>query len=196
MKKCRLTISLFALIFSVTGCSQISDNDKIEAKNIYTNCSPVVETWLKELDKNGYSYLNKLKLSDLAKTEMTEKFDAELQTIIINDEKIFGRVEERKFIGAHFWLHDRLLTYIPVFDDRLGRMGKAEAKDGFYQIEPRYMGLQKSSDMFKTFPKGDYIILMYDAVPRNKAKAEEMIILGRDSKNTQQVVSYEIADDI
>ena len=196
MKKCRLTISLIALIFSVTGCSHISENDKIEAKNIYTICSPLAETWLKELDKNGYTYLNTLKLSDLAKTEMTEKIDAELQTIINNDEKIFGSVEERKFIGTHFWLHDRLLTFIPVFDKRLSRMGKAEAKDGFYKIEPRYMGLQKSSDLFKSFPKGDYIILMYDVVPRNKAKAEEMIILGRDSKNSWQVVSYEIADDI
>lgn len=196
MKKCRLTISLFALMFSITGCSQITDNDKIEAKEIYTNCSPVAETWLKELDLNGYSYLNNLKLSDLAKTKMTEKDEAELQNIITNDEKAFGGVRERKFIGAHFWLHERLLTYIPVFDNRLGRMGKTEAKDGFYQIKPRYMGLQKSSDMFKTFPKGDFIILMYDAVPRNKAKAEEMIILGRDSKNSWQVVSYEIADDI
>jgi hypothetical protein len=196
MKKCRLTISLFALIFSVTGCSHISDNDKIEAKNIYTDCSPVAETWLKELDKNGYSYLNNLKLSDLVKTKMTEKDEAELQNIITNAEKVFGGVRERKFIGAHFRLNGKMLTYLPVFNKRLARMGKAEANDGFYQIEGSYFGLQKSSDMFKTFPKGDFIILMYDAVPRNKAKAEEMIILWRDSKNSWQVVSYKIADDI
>jgi hypothetical protein len=60
MKKCSLLISLFALFFSFTGSSQSSDNDKIEAKNIYTICSPVAELWLKELDKTGYSYLNKL----------------------------------------------------------------------------------------------------------------------------------------
>lgn len=196
MKKCSLIISLFALIFSFSGCYQISDNDKIEAKNIYTKCRPVAETWLKELDSSGYSYLNKLKLSDLAKTKMTEKDETELQDMITNDEKTFGGVQERKFIGAHFWLHERVLTYIPVFSQRLARMEKAEAKDGFYQIEPRYMGLQKSSDMFKTFPKGDFIILMYDAVPKNKPKADEMIILWKDSKDDWQVVSYEIADDI
>lgn len=196
MKKCSLLISLFALFFSFTGSSQSSDNDKTEAKNIYTICSPVAKLWLKELDKSGYSYLNKLKLSDLAKTQMTEKLEAELQNIIINNEKAFGGVLERKFIGAHIWLHDSLLTYIPVFDKRLAMMGKSEAPDGFYNIEPRYMGLQKSSDMFKSFPQGDYIILMYEAVPKNKPKAEEMIILWRDSKDVWQVVSYEIGDDI
>jgi hypothetical protein len=196
MGKCSLLISLFALMFSITGCSQITDNDKIEAKEIYTICSRVAETWLKELDSNGYSYLNNLKLSDLVKTKMTEKDEAELQNIITNAEKVFGGVRERKFIGAHFWLNGKMLTYLPVFNKRLARMGKAEANDGFYQIEGSYFGLQKSSDMFKTFPEGDFIILMYDAVPRNKAKAEEMIILGRDSKNSWQVVSYEIADDI
>jgi len=196
MKKCSLLICLFALFFSFTGSSQSSDNDKIEAKNIYTICSPVAKLWLNELDKSGYSYLNKLKLSDLAKTQMTEKLEAELQNIIINNEKAFGGVLERKFIGAHIWLHDSLLTYIPVFDKRLAMMGKSEAPDGFYNIEPRYMGLQKSSDMFKSFPQGDYIILMYEAVPKNKPKAEEMIILWRDSKDVWQVVSYEIGDDI
>lgn len=196
MKKCSLLISLFALFFSFTGSSQSSDNDKIEAKNTYTICSSVAELWLKELDITGYSYLNKLKLSDLVKTQMTEKLEAELQNIIINNEKAFGGVLERKFIGAHIWLHDSLLTYIPVFDKRLARMGKSEAPDGFYNIEPGYMGLEKSSDMFKSFPKGDYIILMYEAVPKNKPKAEEMIILWRDSKDVWQVVSYEIADDI
>jgi hypothetical protein len=196
MKKCSLLISLFALFFSFTGSSQSSDNDKIEAKNIYTICSPVAELWLKELDKTGYSYLNKLKLSDLVKTHMTEKLEVELQNIIINNEKTFGGVLERKFIGAHIWLHDSLFTYIPVFNKRLASMGKSEAPDGFYNIEPGYMGLQKSSDMFKSFPQGDYIILMYEAVPKNKPRAEEMIILWRDSKDVWQVVSYEIADDI
>jgi hypothetical protein len=196
MKKCSLLISLFALFFSFTGSSQSTDNDKIEAKNIYTICSPVAELWLKELDKTGYSYLNKLKLSDLVKTQMTEKLEAELQNIIINNEKTFGGVLERKFTGAHIWLHDSLLTYIPVFNKRLAWMGKSKAPDGFYNIEPGYMGLEKSSDMFKSFPKGDYIILMYEALPKNKPKAEEMIILWRESKDIWQVVSYEIADDI
>jgi len=191
-----MLISLFALMSSFTGYSQTNDNDKIEAKNIYTICSPVAELWLKELDSTGYSYLNELKLSDLAKTQMTQELEAELQKIILNNEQTFGGVRERKFIGAHFWLHERLLTYFPVFDNRLARMGKAEATDGFYDIEPRYMGLQNSSDMFKSFPKGDYIILMYDATPKNKPKAEEMVILWRDSKDAWQVVSYEIADDI
>lgn len=196
MGKCSLLISLFALMFSITGFSQITDNDKIEAKEIYTICSRVAETWLKELDSNGYSYLNNLKLSDLVKTKMTEKDEAELQNIITNAEKVFGGVRERKFIGAHFWLNGKMLTYLPVFNKRLARMGKAEANDGFYQIEGSYFGLQKSSDMFKTFPEGDFILMMYDAVPKNKPKAQEMITLWRGSKDNWQVVSYEIADDL
>lgn len=196
MKKCSLLISLFALFFSSTGSSQSNGNYKIEAKNIYTICSQVAELWLKELDKTGYSYLNKLKLSDLAKTQMTDKLEAELQNIIINNEKAFGGVLERKFIGAHIWIHDSLLTYIPVFDKRWASLGKSEAPDGFYYIEPSYMGLQKSSDMFKSFPQGDYIILMYEAVPKNKPKAEEMIILWRGSKDFWQVVNYKIVDEI
>jgi hypothetical protein len=58
------------------------------------------------------------------------------------------------------------------------------------------MGLQKSSDMFKSFPSGNYVILMYKSIPTNKQAAEEMVILCQDNIDTWQVVSYKIADDI
>jgi hypothetical protein len=194
MKRRRLIISLFILILLLPNCSQISNKEKNDAINIYTNCSQIAELWLNELDKNGYGYLTKLKLADLLKKEINED---EIKNYIIDYESIFGKVKERKFIGAHFWLDNKLLTYFPNYDKTLlKRIGKVKAKNGFYKIDPKYMGLQKSSDMFKSFPNGNYVILMYKSTPTNKQSAEEMIILWQDNTDTWQVVSYKIADDI
>lgn len=194
MKRIRLIISLFVLILLIPNCSQISNKEKNDVKNVYTNCSQIAELWLNELDKNGYSYLTKLKLADLVKKEINED---EIKNYIIDNESIFGKVKERKFIAAHFWLYNKLLTYFPNYDKTLlKRVGKAEAKNGFYKIDPKYMGLQKSTDMFKSFPNGNYVILMYKSIPTNKQAAEEMIILWQNNIDTWQVVSYKIADDI
>ncbi len=194
MKKCRLIISLFALTYFLTDCSHISNEDKNEAKNIFTTCNPIAELWLKELDKNGYTCLTNLKLPDFLKKELNED---EVIKYSLNIEKIFGRVQERKFIGAHFWLHNKLITYLPDYDKKLmDRMGQKEARDGFYKINPRYMGLKKSADMFQSFPDGNYLILMYKSVPTKKPTAGEMVILWQDSTDTWQVVSYKIADDV
>ena len=150
--------------------------------------------WLKELDKNGYSYLTNLKLADLLKKEINED---EIKNYILNNERIFGKVKERKFIGAHFWLSNKLLTYFPNYDKKvLTRVGKVEAKDGFYKIDPKYMGLENSADMFKSFPNGNYVLLMYKSIPTNKPAAEEMIILWQDSIDSWQVISYKIVDDL
>jgi hypothetical protein len=194
MKRSRLIGSLFALILLLSNCSQISNKEKSDAKNIYTNCSQIAVLWLNELDKNGYSYLTRLKLSDLLKKEINED---EIKNYIINNERIFGKVKERKFIAAHFWLDNKLITYFPNYDETLlKRVGKVEAKDGFYRIDPKNMGLQKSGDMFKSFPDGNYVILMYRSIPTNKMAAEEMVILWQDNIDTWQVVSYKIADEI
>lgn len=194
MKRSRLTLSLFAIILLLPYCSRISNREKNEAMNIYTNCSQIAEVWLNELDKNGYDYLHNLKLSDLLKKEISED---EIKSFILNNERTFGKVKERKFIGAHFWLHKKLLTYLPIYDATLkDRMGLKEARDGFYKINPRYMGLKKSADMFQSFPKGNYLILMYQSIPTNKPTAGEMVIFWQDNNDTWQVVSYKIADDL
>ena len=194
MKINRLIIGLFALILLLSACSGISNREKTDAKNIFTNCSQIAELWLNELDKNDYSYITKLKLADLLNKEINED---EIKNYFLNNEKMFGKVKERKFIAAHFWLGNKLLTYFPNYDKTLlKRVGKEEAKDGFYRINPRYMGLQKSADMFKSFPDGNYVILMYQAIPTNKQTAQEMVILWQDNTDTWQVVSYKIADDI
>jgi hypothetical protein len=197
MKNYQLQIALLALNLIFTGCSQINEKDKTEAKQIYAECNNTAKIWLNELGKTGYSYLNNMKLSDLAKGQITEKLEAELSDYIAQCETTYGKVNERKFLGAHFWLHNSLLTYIPEYNQQiLNRMGKAEAKDGFYRINPRFMGLSKSSDMFKSLPESDYVLLMYKSVPTSKTYAEEMVILAVDKNNTWQVVSYEISDDI
>jgi hypothetical protein len=194
MKRSHLIISFFVFILLLPGCSQISNKEKIDAKNIFTNCSQIVELWLNDLDKNGYSSLTRLKLSDLLKKEINED---EIKDFFLNNERIYGKIKERKFIGAHFWLDNKLLTYFPNYDKKqLKRVGKEEAKDGFYKIDPKYMGLQKSADMFKSFPEGNYVILMYKSLPTNKQAAEEMVILWQDNIDTWQVVSYKIADEI
>jgi hypothetical protein len=197
MKRHHLVLVLFSFIFLFSGCSGIKEQDKTEAKQIYSECSKTADIWLNELYKTGYGYLNNLKFSDFAKREMTEKAEAELQDYIRSCETVYGRVNERTFLGAHFWLHNNFLTYVPDYNQpMLKRMALAEAKDGFYKINPRYMGLQKSSDMFKNLPKGDYVVLMYKSVPTNKTYAEEMLILAQAIDKTWQVVSYEISDDI
>jgi hypothetical protein len=194
MKRSHLIISFFVFILLLPGCSQISNKEKNDAKKIYTNCSQIAKLWLNDLDKNGYSSLTRLKLSDLLKKEIDE---AELKSFFLNNERIYGKIKERIFIGAHFWLDNKLLTYFPNYDKKLlERVGKEEAKDGFYIIDPKYMGLQKSADMFKSFPKGNYVILMYGSFPTNKQTASEMVILWQDNSDTWQVVSYKIADDI
>lgn len=194
MKKSSLIISLFAVIILLYGCSKISNKEKNDAKNIYTDCSKIAETWLNELDKNGYIYLTKLKLTDLPKKEVN---DDELKSYILSKEREFGKVNERKFIGAHFWLDKKLLSYFPDIDERwLKRIGKTEARDGFYIVNPRYMGLRKSADMFRSFPEGNYVVMMYNSIPTNKQAAEEAIILWKDNTDKWQVVSYIIADDI
>ena len=197
MKNYQLPIVFLALMLFFSCSSQIKEDDKTEARKIYAECDNAAEKWLQGLAETGYSYLNNMKLSDMAKEQMTEKLEAELSDYIAQCETTYGKVNERKFLGAHFWLHNSLLTYIPEYNQQvLNRMGKAEAKDGFYRINPRYMGLSKSSDMFRNLPKGDYVVLMYKSVPTNKTYAEEMVILAEDKNSTWQVVSYEISDDI
>lgn len=196
MKRYRKVIALFALIILFSGCFRIKEKDKTEAKQIYSECNNAAEIWLHEFDKTGYTYLNNLTLTDFAK-ELTEKKEAELRDYITQCETKYGHVNERKFLGAHIWLHKDLLTYIPDYSQpMLKRAGKAEAKDGFYKIDPRYMGLQKSSDMFKNLPDCDYVLLMYKSVPTNKTYAEEMVILNQAKDNTWQVIGYKISDDL
>jgi hypothetical protein len=194
MKKTGLIISLFAVILLLSDCSKISNKEKNDAKNIFNDCSKIAELWLNELDENGYSHLNKLKLADLLKKEVSED---ELRSYISNNERIFGRVNKREFIGAHFWLNKKLISYFPLLDKTLlKRIGKTEARDGFYRVNPRYMGLKRSADMFRSFPEGNYVIMMYKSIPTNKQTAGEKVILWKDNAGIWQVVSYIIADDI
>jgi hypothetical protein len=194
MKKPGLIISLFAVILLLSDCSKISNKEKNDAKNIFNDCSKIAELWLNELDENGYSHLNKLKLADLLKKEVSED---ELRSYISNNERIFGRVNKREFIGAHFWLNKKLISYFPLLDKTLlKRIGKTEARDGFYRVNPRYMGLKRSADMFRSFPEGNYVIMMYKSIPTNKQTAGEKVILWKDNAGIWQVVSYIIADDI
>jgi hypothetical protein len=194
MKRSCLIISLFTIILLLPDCSRISDKEKDDAKNSYTVCSEIAELWLNELDNNGYDYLTKLKLTDLPKKEVN---DDELKSYILSKEREFGKVKERKFIGAHFWLDKKLLSYFPDIDRTwLKRIRKTEARDGFYIVNPKYMGLIRSADMFGSFPEGNYVVLMYNSIPTNKQAAQEAIILWKDNTDNWQVVSYIIDDDI
>jgi hypothetical protein len=198
MKKSRLINYCFALVFLLPGCNGSSDKnwgrEKKDAGKIFAKISPVAESWLQELDYNGYSYLTTLKISELLKKEVSQEEILKFgQTL----EKEFGPVKERKFFGAHFWIDHAFLSYVPVYDKKImERLKQPEAKDGFYKIDARYMGLRQPEDMFKTFPDGNYVILMYTSVPTNKPEAGEAVIFWQDKSGQWKIVSYKLAVDL
>jgi hypothetical protein len=53
----------------------------------------------------------------------------------------------------------------------------------------------KASDIFRGFPGGNYVILIYSAVPIRKESAEEKLTLWQDTSDVWHVVNYTISND-
>jgi hypothetical protein len=196
-----LFFSLFILPSCIKGnydsssqSTSISQTDKNNAKIAYDTCKDIADSWLTELDKNGYSYIRTIKYYELTKKALPE---IEITRFSSKNEKIYGKAKKRSFLGAHSLIDNKFISWLPNYDEKMfNRIHQEESKDGFYIVAPKYFGLNKSSDMLRNFPKGNYVLLMYTTKPTKKAYAEEIIVLWEDNTKNWQVVSYKIADEV
>jgi hypothetical protein len=194
--KTRQFFYVFSLLLFSFGFTQseISDQEKKEALADYTICKQIADQWLFKLDSSNYSYLFSIKFPEEIKVENLKELT---QSAINHAQTVYGRVNSREFIGAHIWSGKKLLTYYPGVDEQFFKhMNIKRADDGFYIIDPKYMGLSSADQMFASFPKGKYIILMYKSYPTNKSYAEEAVVLWNNPIGKWQVFTYKIADDI
>jgi hypothetical protein len=122
--------------------------------------------------------------------------EAELTKWADTNEKVFGAVKNRKFIGVHIWLNGKLLTWLPNVDRTVAeRIKKNEVRDHFCEIDPQNIGYMKASDIFRGFPDGNYAILIYSAVPMRKQSAEERLTVWQDPHGIWHVINYTISND-
>jgi hypothetical protein len=193
---------IIVLVLLLFNCAdrQTTETERLQAMNCYKECNKVAEQWFGEFDKYGYGYFLKKGMPGpfIKKYKGREKeLEKDLTQWADTNEKVFGRVKERKFIGVHVWYGGKLLTWAPNVEKKiLDRIRKPEVKDRFCEIDTRYMGLGRASDMFRNFPAGNYVLLMYKAVPTRKSTAEELLIVWQNPAGAWQVASYKIADDI
>jgi hypothetical protein len=172
----------------------INENEKKEALQNYTACTQLADKWLLKLDSSDYQHLLTLKITDENKVKNIK--DSVL--IYINKvQKTYGRINSRKFIGAHMWSGKKLITYMPDIEEKvLIRTNMERSEDGFYIVNPKYFGLASAGQMFASLPEGKYVVLMYRSVPTNKSYAEEALILQYNPSASWEVFTYEISDDI
>jgi hypothetical protein len=195
MKTRHLVFVLSLLLFNF-GCSErkISDIEKKEALKTYTACTQVADQWLFKLDSSDYSQLLNLKIADVIKVKNMKD---SILVYINKIQKTYGKINSRKFIGAHIWSGKKLLTYIPGIEEKiLIRTNMERSEDGFYIVNPKYFGFTYAGQMFASFPKGKYVVLMYRSVPVNNSYAEEALILRYYPNGSWEVFTYKISDDI
>ena len=165
--------------------------EKTQALADYNSCNEIVGTWLATLDESNFSAI--LSLESYNK-KLPQKKIAE---IISNYQNTYGQVIKREFLGAHFWSGRKLITWVPNIEEKtLAYIHQQKSIDDFYIIHPKYFGLLSASQMFRGFPAGKYVILMYKSVPTNKNYAEEKITLRKVKDGNWQIHGYHIADDV
>ena len=180
----------FLLIFLSCSKQKISDNDKQQAIEKSTTCKQTAYEWLTKLDSTNYSLLSSIQSPENKNVNETMSYISEAQ-------KVFGKINSRKFVGSHIWSKRKLITYAPDIEDKsLAYINTVRSKDGFYVVNPKYFGLRSSGQMFSGFPNGEYVILMYQSSPTNVSYAEERLTLWNDPQGVWKVIDYKISDDI
>jgi hypothetical protein len=190
--KTRYLVCVFSLLLFNFSCSErnISDNEKKEALQEFSICTKIANHWFFKLDSSEFHHLETLKITNGVNKDSVLSFINKIQ-------KTYGRIESREFMGAHIWSGKKLLTYFPNVEEKvLVHYNMKRSEDGLYNIDPKYFGLSSAGQMFAGFPKGRYVILMYQSVPTNKSYAEEALVLKYDPSNRWEVFTYKISDDI
>ncbi|MGE5457938.1 MAG: hypothetical protein ACM3RX_06250 [Methanococcaceae archaeon] len=190
--KTRNIICVCSLLLFNISCTekQISDNEKKEALQEYTTCAKIADQWFIKLDSSEYQHLETLKIANGVDKDSVLSFINKIQ-------KTYGRIQSREFLGAHIWSGKKLLTYIPIIEEKLLLRTKMQrSEDGFYIVNPKYFGFTNSGQMFARFPKAKYVVLMYRSVPTNISYAEEAVVLQYNSVGRWEVFTYKISDDI
>ncbi len=193
-------IIVIVLLLSL-NCSDRSTNGtyRHQAMKYYKDSRKVAQQWFKGLDEFGYRYFSKTPLPEpfMSRYRGREKaLETELASLADTNEKVFGKVKRRKFMGVHVWFNGKFLTWLPNVEKKVAeRIKKREVRDHFCEIDPQTIGYMKASDIFLGFPKGNYVILIYSSAPTRKQSAEEKLTLWQDPSSAWHVVNYGITDD-
>jgi len=194
--KTKQIATLLSLVLLSTNCERqvASDQEKKQALEVYAICTQMAKDWLIQLDSSDYTSLYFLQppypMNIKGKVEDAESYIRYVQTV-------YGKVDSRQLRGAHLWLGRKLLTYAPDIEDKhLNYINASRSADGFYIVKPRYFGLRSHAQMFKNFPPGNYVIMMYQSSSEKKTYEEEEVILWLNPEGNWQVAGYVIADEI
>jgi hypothetical protein len=136
--------------FSLAALKETLVITKKQALDDYTVCSQIVNEWLNQLDSSDYSHLLSVELPVGYKDNNCE----EKTLAVINEaQKAYGKINSRKFIGAHFWSGNKLITYASNLEYKtLTHIDAEKSPDGFYIVKPRYFGLSSYRQMFLGYP--------------------------------------------
>jgi hypothetical protein len=185
-------IIVFSLLLLSFSCSEksISDKEKEQALERFTICKQIAAEWLAKLDSTNYNSVSTLPL-------ITDASGSEVTAYIQQAQKVYGKVNSRKLLGAHIEIGRKLVTYAPEIEDKyLNHVKTARSVDGFYLVKPRYFGLRSSRQMFSKFPAGEHVLLMYQSSPTNKSYAEEGVVLWENPQGNWEIAGYTLADEI
>jgi len=184
------------MAIALSSCERqvINGDDKLIASNLLDESKPVVFNWINEFDTNGTEHLANIKMVDYSTKRLTDNSKQRLIQKINNQ---FGVLDKRDLIGAHIWTGDKLVSWVEnPREEILERLKLQQSDDGFYNIDPKYFGFLRSSDMVRGYPKGQYVIFMFSVLPSKINYAEEAITLWKNKKGEWLVVNYRIAEDI
>ncbi|MGE5448950.1 MAG: hypothetical protein ACM3PR_11345 [Bacteroidales bacterium] len=186
------TTLTFLLVIMIISCSVSSKkNDALikEAEMDMKGAIVEADHWLADLNKYGYSLYFDQHFPPVFEKAIFESMDSikkqeEIQKWISQVEQEFGKVKERELIGVHIITEGKLLT------------NEVHGRKGFKQISPGRLGLNNISQLYLKNIEGTYAYFMYESKPTKKDRAEELIVLWRDTNNKWNFITYKIADDI
>jgi len=193
MKKVRLRFALFLVAF-LSGCSSqntTNEIEKIQAALDYERTEKIAESWLGQLDSTGYDQIASIQI-------ITDNMPSDLVADFIEEKRtLYGNIKNRTFVEYHIWTGKKLITYIPNIDDEaLARMNLSRSADGFYDLDPAFFSLIRTTSLFRDHAKKRYMQLLYKTATEKEASVHEALTLWINGGGVWEVVSYNIGQDI